>query len=38
MSGEILDAEANRLFVEDCSHEQAQETLESFRSKSTGTE
>ncbi len=37
-SGEILDAEANRLFVEDCSHEQAQETLESFRSKSTGTE
>ncbi len=36
-SGEVLDAEASRLFGEDCSHEQAQETLESFRSKSSGT-
>jgi enoyl-CoA hydratase/carnithine racemase len=33
--GEILDAEANRMFGDDCLHEQAQETLASFRKKSS---
>jgi enoyl-CoA hydratase/carnithine racemase len=32
-SGEILDAEANRMFGDNCSHEQAQETLASFRGR-----
>jgi enoyl-CoA hydratase/carnithine racemase len=31
--GELLDAHANRMFGDDCLHEQAQETLASFRRK-----